>query len=285
MPKAVPKADNWVCDYQPSTPVPGGGRPDLRLRSGQAANISKHIILESKRDSILPEQQLTKYKDHGTEVLIAVTKNRPEVTYKRLREIGVKSLRWQDFGRALRQTTIAGQLEKFLCQSFAEYLEETGMAYHENITAKHLNQIAMLLRKIATHGSTSFSGRQIFNYAHNCLGLLDDVQASLREVLPKLDQWSCWGPGYFHNPPEEAGGEIYHYLAFTFAYPPSWRGDYAWFSGGLKFHEGTNQWSIRYYKPKNRDILEINHRIASVSSKGVLDIEKMAKTMERAARK
>lgn len=30
---------------------------------------------------------------------------------------------------------------------------------------------------------------------------------------------------------------------------------------------------------------EITHRIASVSSNGVLDIEKMAKTMERAARK
>jgi hypothetical protein len=87
LPKTIPKADNWVCDYQPSTHVTGGGRPDLCLRPGQAANVSKHIVLESKLGSILTEKQLQKYKDHGTKVLIAVTKNRPEVPNKRLREL------------------------------------------------------------------------------------------------------------------------------------------------------------------------------------------------------
>jgi hypothetical protein len=57
-PKAVPRADNWVCDYQPSTWVSGGGRPDLCLRPGQAANVSKHIVLESKLGSRLTESNL-----------------------------------------------------------------------------------------------------------------------------------------------------------------------------------------------------------------------------------
>jgi hypothetical protein len=219
LPKPVPEADNWVCDYQPSTWVPGGGRPDLCLRPGQAANVSKHIVLESKLGSRLTEQQLKNYKDHGTKVLIAVTKNRPEVPHKRLLEIGVKSLRWQDFCRALRQTAIAGQREKFICQSFAEYLEESGMAYREDITPKHLAEIAKLLKKLTAHGEIEFCPGQSFNFADNCLGLLDDVRASLCELLPKLDRWTCWGPGYFRCAPEE-GEEMYHYLAFSLGIIP-----------------------------------------------------------------
>jgi hypothetical protein len=141
----------------------------------------------------------------------------------------------------------------------------------------------VLLKTIASHGYSDVSPRQSFNYAHNCLGLLDDVRASLCELLPKLDGWSCWGPGYFHEVSEE-GEEVSHYLAFTLA--PSWRGSHPFFRGGLKFHEGTIQWSIANRPKKNDGFAdEINHGIASISSKGVLDIEKMAKTMQRAAGK
>jgi hypothetical protein len=73
-----------------------------------------------------------------------------------------------------------------------------------------------------------------------------------------------------------------HYLAFSFA--PSWRGNYPFFRGGLKFHEGTIHWAIA--SRTNKGVYdEITHSIASVSSNDVLDIAKMAKTMDRAARK
>ena len=285
----MPTADNWECEYQPSTQV-AGGRPDLRLRPGKDSYFSKPIDLESKVGSPLKKEQLKNYKDHGTKILAAVTKNRPEVSYKELCEIGVKSLRWQDFCRALRQTAIAGQKEKFLCQSFAEYLEDSGMAYQEDITTKHLNDIAVLLKTITSTGYRDYRPRQSFNYAHSCLGLLGDVRASLYELLPKLDRWSCWGPGYFHS-----GEERWHYFALSFA--PIWRVNHPshrWFRGGLKFdvEKDTIQWAVAWYHPrKNGDSPdEIPHTIASVSSpiadgRKALDIEKMSKTMVEDAQK
>jgi hypothetical protein len=102
----VPKGHDWECDYHPSTPLTGGGQPDLCLRPGNDGSFDKPIYLESKRESRLGESQLKKYKDHGTKILVAVTKYRPEISNKRLHQLGVNSLRWQDFCRALRQNEI-----------------------------------------------------------------------------------------------------------------------------------------------------------------------------------
>ena len=275
LPTPVPTANNWECDYQPPTPLAGGGRPDLALRPGKESNFGKTIFLESKVGSLLGVRQLKKYKDYGTKILVAVTKNRPEVSHDKLRKMRVKSLRWQDFCRALRHNAIKGQKEQFLCQSFAEYLEESGMAYREDITKQHLNEIGALLKKITSRKYISFKRGLAFNHAHNCLELLSDVRASLLERLPKLEsQWTSWGPGYWHDAPDEGEDITYHGLGFMFA--PRWRA------------------TAVAQRKKGGDYREITHSIDSVSSNfktslgrtvRALDPDKMTKTVVEAARK
>jgi hypothetical protein len=194
-----PNFDDWECDYQPSTRIPGGGVVDLCLRPGSDAGFRKPIFLESKVGSILTKAQLQKYKDHGAEVLVAVTKNRPEVHPQELRKLKVNSLRWQDLCRALRQSSIPAHADRFLCMGFAEYLEESGMAYREDLTKTHLDEIRILFDKIASSGYAEGKPGFSFNYAHNCLELLRDVRASALEQLAMLEEWSSWGPGYFHE--------------------------------------------------------------------------------------
>jgi len=295
LPTPVPETDNWECDYQPPTQLPGGGRPDLALRPGKGANFGRPIFLESKVGSRLGERQLKNYKNHGTKILVAVTKNRPEVPREKLRQMGVKSLRWQDFCRALRQTAFRGQKEQFLCQSFAEYLEESGMAYREDITKQHLNEISVLLKKIAARKYIETKPELAFKYANSCLELLRDVRASLLERLPKLEQWTSWGPGYFHLEPNKDAEITYHALAFSFT-PDKWRSTNPYFSPRFYFRaKGAVQWAIEW-DPKKRDsdFREVIHPIDSISSAiklasgrsvRALDTDKMTKTVEEAARK
>ena len=87
LPSPVPKADHWECWYQPPTPLPGGGRLDLKLEPGKESNFRKPIFLESKVGSVLGLRQIKKYKDHGVEILIIVTKNRPEVSHDKLQQL------------------------------------------------------------------------------------------------------------------------------------------------------------------------------------------------------
>ncbi len=296
LPTPVPTANNWECDYQPPTPLARGLRPDLALRPGKESNFGETIFLESKVGSLLGERQLKKYKIYGTKILVAVTKNRPEVPHDKLLNMHVITLRWQDFCRALRHTPIKGQKEQFLCQSFAEYLEETGMAYRENITKQHLNEIGALLKKITSRKDISIKRGLAFNHAHNCLELLSDVRASLLERLPKLaqSQWTSWGPGYWHDAPDEGEDITYHALGFTFT--PSWRANEPFFSGRFYFYaKGTVQWAVIFVpRKKGSDFREITHSIDSVSSNfktslgrtvRALDPDKMTKTLKEAARK
>jgi hypothetical protein len=157
------------------------------------------------------------------------------------------------------------------------------MAYREDMTDEHLAKIGELFNKI-TSSVDGFIPKG-FNYAHNCLSLLDDVRGSLYELLPKLaqHQWTSWGPGYF-NEASDAGEEIHH-LAFSFA-TPGWRAkNCRWFRGGLKFDNGTIKWTIARYDRMTDAFKESTHSISSVSSKGVLDVDKMTRTMMEAARR
>jgi len=72
-------------------------------------------------------------------------------------------LRWQDFCAALRRDTIKGQTEKFICGSFAEYLEESDMAYREDITDERLAKIAELFDKIMSSGEGEIVPKNGFN--------------------------------------------------------------------------------------------------------------------------
>jgi hypothetical protein len=288
LPPPAPKdVQNWECYYQPSTPTPGGGYPDLALQPGEGTSFAKTIYLESKVRSKLTKQQLKRYKDYGATVLVAVTKNRPEVSQSILKQMRVKTLRWQDFCRALRHTPVRGQQEKFLCHSFAEYLEESGMAYRENMTKYHLRQICALLNKIGLHGKVDgIKPGLTFNYAHNCLELLREVRASLLERLPKLSKLHAWGPGYFHF--QEDGQEtIQHGLGFTFA--RKWGKGEPRFAASFYFDpNGSAYWVVEWSAKENvYSIDSISSPIKNLSGRTTkeLDADLMAKTVEKAARK
>jgi hypothetical protein len=288
----IPDADEWECDYQPSTTVAGGGRHDLCLRPPEGAKFAKTLFLESKVGSPLTAHQLKKYRDHGAQVLIAITKNRPELSQQELRQLGVKSMRWQDFCRTLRQAPIAGKAEKFVLHSFADYLEESGMAYPEDLTEQHLHDVGVMFRKIASlKDYEDRSGGLSFNYAHSCLELLRDVRDSLLERPTKLEKWKRWGPGYFKSKEEDE--KTYHFLGFSFT-GGKWREVDPWFSSRFCFFDdGSVRWTIAHENPKKDQYVEITHKIDSVSSSikhpqhsvRALDVEKLAKTAEDAARK
>jgi hypothetical protein len=289
----VPDADNWECDYQPA--VPDGKRhcPDLCLRPNKNSGFDKHIFLESKVGAVLTEEQLKKYIDSGVEILIAVTKNRPQVAIANLTKIKTIPLRWQDFCRSLRYAVVSGHRDRFLCQSFADYLEETDMAYPEAITIKHLSEICTLFNKISTPINKEIKPRSGFNDAHNCLALLENVRALLLEQFPKLSDWTGWGPGYWHA--AEDGKISYHALGFSFA--PKWGGTHPWFSGRFYFHpEGPIEWVVASNDPSKDDngYKEAIYKINSISSRikspkgmdvDVLDAEKMAKKLVESAKK
>jgi hypothetical protein len=286
----IPDAENWECDYQPPTPsrLGSGGRPDLALRPAKKTNFDKPIFLESKVDSPLTESQLKNYKDHGTKILVVVTKKWPEVSRGTLLEQDVRCLRWQDFCRAMRQSAVKGQKEQFLCRSFAEYLEDSDMAFGENLTKQHLDKIRSLLNKITSSNEINSKG-EAFNYAHCCLELLRDVRASVLDRIPKLKQWTTWGPSYYQDGEEVTTRDFA--LAFT---PGGWRPTEPYISGRLRFPaKGPVSWVV-LWRRKHGDMHPIRHSIESVCStikdpSGVkvkaLDVDRMSKTFEEAGRK
>lgn len=225
----VPNAVGWQCHYQPNTPVNGGGHPDLCLLpppSRNGGSSFKPVWLESKVGSHLGEHQLRKYKEYGAEVLVAITKNWPEVTQTRLSALGVKALRWQDICREMRQAPSAKKIDAFLCSNFADYLEWAEMAYREDITTGALNELRAIFVKVSLgsgHGS-SVPGIGSFGVADDCMALLKDVRQLFRERMPALAKWKNWGPGYWHEFIDEdnkSAGVDGHTIAFGL-YPKRW---------------------------------------------------------------
>lgn len=244
--------------------------------------IHRPIFLESKVGSRLTKQQLQRYKEHGTKVLVVITKNWLEVSQAWLKRNGVKSLRWQDVCRALRQTTCHGQQNRFLCDRFATYLEESDMAYREGISQSDLLDVQSLLKRIATSGNDgAVVPRASFKVADACVELLQDVKRLVREKLPKskFTGWKSWGPGYFHEREDNSitahafGFILYqkkwHDLNFRceIFFPVSTRKPYLLLSreqGGVPF--------------RKRHLL-----IRSILSKRNLDAEKVANAVVKAA--
>jgi len=286
-PGRVPKAEKWECVYQPATPMDGGGRPDLCLRPASQANLERTAIhqpiwLESKVGSRLSKEQLRRYKDHKTHILVAITKNWPEVTKKELNQEGVKSLRWQDICRALRQTKCRGT-DQFLCDAFAKYLEENGMAYREDITEKHLKDLRVLLAKVS---NTSSHGEVVpragFGIAHNCLELLGDVRRLLQELHPQLAKWRVWGPGYTHEQFED-GSISEHHLGFgLFKIQRSWNDCHIYCGFSFPVSEPAPCCYLEYWN--NGKSQEIKYPgMSRILSKKSLDAHKIARVVSKFA--
>ncbi|MDE1894795.1 MAG: hypothetical protein KGH90_10765 [Xanthomonadaceae bacterium] len=225
-----PDATAWVCDYQPATPNGGKIRPDLRLRPS-ADNVDgaqhKPIFIESKVGARLGEKQLKNYIDSGTEILVAVTKNWPEVPRTRLETLKVNHLRWQDVSRALSSTSGHRGKDKFLCDAFLEFLEYSNMAYREDITLRQLEDVRRLLSKISYPGRGFIVPGVSFASANSCLSLLQDARRIAYETMPtKPTEVANWGPGYFHVPSGDDPASIdLHALGFEMY--PKGKGQYS----------------------------------------------------------
>jgi hypothetical protein len=283
---SAPKADGWECDYQPATPVHGGGRPDLCLMPslglGKRA-IHRAIYLESKVGAPLTERQLQRYKKHGTEVLVAITKNWPEVSQAWLKRNRVKSLRWQDICRALRQTKCHGQQNRFLCDRFATYLEESDMAYREGISQSDLSDVRSLLVQIASSVSDgSRVPHASFKVADACFELLQDVKHLVREKRPKSKfiEWKSWGPGYFHYLDED-NSITDHAFGFIF-YPRIWHDQN--FRCTIVFPVSTRKPYLLLHRDGEGVMFRERYlTIRSVLFKRNLDAEKVANAVVKAA--
>ncbi|MBZ0070841.1 MAG: hypothetical protein K8I04_03815 [Gammaproteobacteria bacterium] len=199
----VPDYKNWVCDYQPVTPLNKTIRPDLCLQPTQGTKrtgASKPIFIESKVGAVLGEDQLKNYIDSGTEVLVAITKNWPEISRARLSQLGVNHLRWQDVSRAVSEVSSRrSSKDRFLCDAFVDLLEDMGMSYRENITVPQLEQVGMFLSKVSAHGQKrrNYALKSCFEIADSCVSLLQDARRIAQESMPVLSKCNNWGPGYF----------------------------------------------------------------------------------------
>jgi hypothetical protein len=213
----APEPEGWICTPEISTPVKGGGRVDLRiarvLKSGQQGKQWPAFTLESKVESPLTDAQVRKYRSHGVEHLVAITKYRPEVSQQRLRRLGAHALRWQDVHRALRSNAAGSSVERRVATWMADYLEELGMAYREQLTVGSLRSCGRLFRAIACSKKyKEMDPRDAFEVAHGCLGLLDDLYRDLVELHPKLAARRHWGTSYYKW--RDPDGNTYHFLGW-----------------------------------------------------------------------
>ena len=97
--------------------------------------------LESKVESALTEAQIKKYRKKGAEYLVAVTKHPPEVSERRLRQLGAFALRWQDVHRGLLEKPASGHIDRFIQSSFVTFLEELGMAHADDVRTSDLQKL------------------------------------------------------------------------------------------------------------------------------------------------
>ncbi len=191
----------WACAVEVPTPVAGGGRMDIRIMpTGEVRTELPVFYLESKLGSPLTLEQLRRYRRHGVDYLIAVTKYSPQVSSAEAQAAGVFTLRWQDIHRRLLHAVRAGHSERFLMHSLLAYMEEIGMAYREDLTMNDLEACRRVLTIISNprYGEYSPTNRNGFELCGACLGLLEDVWHRLVELHPTFAPYHLWSPGYFH---------------------------------------------------------------------------------------
>ena len=120
--KALPTPEHWDCAAEVPTPWTCGGRVDLRIGPvTRTRDVLPVFYLESKVESPLTLQQLRRYRRHGVQHLVAVTKYPPKLTQREIEKAGVFVLRWQDLHRLLRERAPT-YANRFIARSLAEYL-------------------------------------------------------------------------------------------------------------------------------------------------------------------
>lgn len=184
--KAPRSPERWRCSAEIATPIDGGGRVDLHLTYADASGaVVQDFYVESKVESPLTERQVEKYRKHGVTSLLVITKYRAPTHVK---ISGVPRLRWQDVHRALHNRPGTAAVDRELCRWMLEYLEELDMAYREDLTVADLSSCGKLFRSVRSSKTwTQVAARNIFEIAHACTGMLDDLHQEFLDAHPKLE--------------------------------------------------------------------------------------------------
>ena len=171
-----PHRTPWGCRAEVAPPKADGGRVDLCISPLTSSGSSRRAFyVESKVDAALTKRQVKKYLKSGARPLIVMTKEKPDDPVD---DEEVAYVRWQDVHRALQETSGAGAVDRRVCRWMAEYLEELGMAYREDLSLTDVESCGKLFRRIATRkqGWSQMASREVFEVVHNCAGLLTELQ-------------------------------------------------------------------------------------------------------------
>jgi hypothetical protein len=243
----LPRSDRWTCDVEQA--VKGKmGRLDLHIRARDGDDV---FAIESKVESPLREEQIAKYRKGGVKRLLIVTKHPPEVSERRLRQLGVSAFRWQDIHNLLRSRQPRSPVDRFLCGSFADFLEEAGMAYPRDITTQDLRHMGVSFRAIASPCPAGRNPRSGFGTASSCLDLLGVLAQSVRDQYRRLESAKQWGPAYYNYDDGKRG--LHHYLSVVFYRKPFDRGPRFYLQIGIPNNPGDLIWSVEYYRKDSEE--------------------------------
>jgi hypothetical protein len=247
----------------------------------------KPIFIESKVGAVLGERQLKNYIDSGTEILVAITRNWPEVPRTRLAKLGINHLRWQDVSRHLSGASGHRGKDRFLCDAFLEFLEYSNMAYREDITLSRLEEVRELLAKIGNQEYLDFVPGSSFALADSCLSLLRDARRIAQEEMPKLTECRNWGPGYYHLMSEDDPPRIeWHVFGFEMYRQSQY--NKSRLLCGLCFSalEPTNiHWLIAHRGSVVKEEREVETPAKQLTSRKALDADLLARSIRDAAMK
>jgi len=218
-----------------------GGRIDICLVS----NETPVFYVESKLQAELTISQLRRYRKQGVQYLIAITRNRPEVSRAQLKREGIFTLRWQDIHSRLASERPPTHVDRFISGSLTAYMEELGMAHRERVTMKDLECCRRLFSAVSSpENINGLSLRSGFMEIDWCLKLLGDLKAELIEIDPtflkRLPQ--AWGPGYYSY--ENEDGVKYNALGWT-QFKGPWNSKRPKFGCGFLFPSDKSD--IRFY--------------------------------------
>jgi hypothetical protein len=190
----------WQCVAEVRTPQAGGGRLDLEFSVEPSRKHAETpvFVIENKVEAKLTLKQLRKYKRHGVEYLIAVTKYPPDVSERQLKDEGVFALRWQDIHRHLSSQLPTTPVDRFLIRSLIEYLEELNMAFPEKLKSSDLRDLRRVLNVAASDKPyKGLDPKNAFVTADQCLRFLAELRRQLVERIPELEAYRFWGPTFY----------------------------------------------------------------------------------------
>ena len=132
----------------------------------------RHFTLKAKLSHRSPRSRSRSIVKKGAEYLIIVTKYPPEVSDRRLRQLGAYALRWQGIHRALLDSQPTAHIDRFIRSTFTKFLEELGMAHAADLTLKDVKTIQGTLIKLRSDKRKYFVPKDSFSLADALLDFM-----------------------------------------------------------------------------------------------------------------